>query len=68
MGVFELYEIVVMGFELMMVLIFVISVMRILWVILCCCLRNIEFKIFFVMFIMCFYILFMWEERGVLKI
>lgn len=59
----------VIGLEFMMVYILVIRVVNILWV-RCfeCKFISIELSIFFVMLIICFYILFMWEECGGLKI
>lgn len=66
-GSFGLGDIGIKGFEFMIDIIFVISVVSILWV-KCLIFRRREFRIWCVILIIFFYILFMWEEWGGLNI
>lgn len=68
-GLLGLVEIGINGWLLSIVVIFVINVIRILWVSWCLgCFRRMVFKICLVSLIIFFYILFIWEEYGVLNI
>lgn len=68
-GKFGLVEIGISGLELMMVVIFVMNVFRILWVnVFLLVLISMELSILWVIFIIFFYVLFMWEVWGGLKI
>lgn len=68
-GFFGFVDMVVIGFEFIIVEIFVRKVIKILWVrVLVEVFKSRVFKICLVVLIICFYIFFMWEEWGVLKI